>query len=116
LARKQTLLRLELFKEPVTICLVETSCLINQIIEDKYAKDPFIQEIVQLLRNNARQSKIVNLSECEERNERFYHRSRLVLLDNDELKIKILRATHNALLGGYPGRGKTLELIQREYY
>ena len=72
--------------------------------------------MVQLLRNGARRSKIVDLGECEERNERLYYCSRLVLLDNDELKIKILRAAHDAPSGGHPGRGKTLELIQREYY
>ena len=72
--------------------------------------------MVQLLCNSARRLKIVDLGEYKERNERFYYRSRLVILDNDELKIKILCAAHDALSGGHSGCGKTLELIQREYY
>ena len=40
----------------------------------------------------------------------------MVIPSNDELKIKLLRHVHNSPVGGHPGRGKTLEVLQREYY
>jgi hypothetical protein len=122
-ARKQTLLRPELFQNSPMIGLVETNRSIQEIIEEGYQptpngypKDPFIQETLQLLHNGVRRSKTVTLSDCENRDGRLYYKNRLVIPDDDELKIKILRAAHDAPSGGHPGRGKTLELIQREYY
>ena len=122
-ARKQTLLRPELFQNPPMIGLVETDRSIQEIINDEYQllsdgypDDPFIRETLQLLSNGVRRSKKITLGDCENRNSRLYYRSRLVIPDNDELKVKILRAVHDAPSGGHPGRGKTLELIQREYY
>ena len=116
LARKQTLLRPELFEKPVTICFTETNRPICQIIEDEYPNDPLIQETLQLLKDGARRSKTMTLSECETRGGRLYYRNRLVVPDHDELKIKILQAVHDSPSGGHPGRGKTLEIVQREYY
>ena len=71
---------------------------------------------MKLLRDGARRSKTVTLSDCEDREGRLYYRNKLVIPDSDELKIKILRTVCNSLAGGHPGRGKTLKLIQREYY
>ena len=77
------------------------------------AADPIA---LKLLRDGARRSKTVTLSDCEDREGRLYYRNKLVIPDSDELKIKILRTVYNSLAGGHPGRGKTLKLIQREYY
>jgi hypothetical protein len=130
LARKQTLLRPELFHRPLEVMrmssskppyqhelyLLETNRSIEQIIEDEYLTDPLIKDTLQLLEEGAQRSKIVTLSECEARGKRLYYCDRLVVPDNDELKIKILRAAHDSPSGGHPGRGKTLEIVQREYY
>lgn len=118
-ARQQTLLRPELFKTPETtteIRLVETSRTVQDILEEEYDKDPFIQEILGLLRNKVRRSKKISLSDCEEIAGRLYFRGRLVIPTDDELIIKLLRITHDSPTGGHPGRGKTLEVLQREYY
>jgi hypothetical protein len=105
------------------IRLVETDRSIQQIIEEEYQlapngypKDPFIQETLQLLHDSRRRSKTVTLSDCENQDGRLYYQNKLVIPDDDKLKIKILRAVHDAPSGGHPGRGKTLELIQQEYY
>lgn len=114
-ARQQTLLRPDLFLNP-SIRLTETSRTIQEIIEQEYSTDEFIQEILSLLRNGVRRSKKISLSECEDRNGHLYFRNRLVIPDHPELEIKILRLVHDSPVGGHPGRGKTLEIIQREYY
>ncbi|KAF7565970.1 hypothetical protein PtrM4_054040 [Pyrenophora tritici-repentis] len=116
---KQTLLRPELFETPVEISLTKTDRSIYQIIEDEYEADPLdplVKETLQLLKDGVRRSKILTLSECEARGGRLYYHDRLVIPDNDELKMKILRAAHDSACSGHPGRGKTIELVQREYY
>ena len=131
-ARQQTLLRPELFTNPgpedhptapnsknlITheIRLMETGRTIQEIIEAEYCNDEFIAEILQLLRSGTQRSKKISLSECEEREGRLFFRSRLVIPKHDELIIKLLRLVHDSPAGGHPGRGKTLEVIQREYY
>jgi hypothetical protein len=121
-ARQQTLLRPELFKNAESvnsdhsIRLTETDRTIPEIIEAEYHSDEFISEILELLRNGTRRSKKISLSECEERDGRLFFRDRLVIPKHDELIIKILRVAHDSPAGGHPGRGKTLDIIQREYY
>jgi hypothetical protein len=96
--------------------LTETSRTPHEIIDEEYEKDSFIQEIIQLLRADVRRSKKISLSECELRENRLYYRSRLVVPDHDELKIKLLRHVHDSPMGGHAGRAKTLEVLQRQYY
>ena len=128
-ARKQTLLRPDLFKDPIGVVmkappmppynelnLTETNRSIQQIIEEEYPKDKFIAEILELIRTGKRRSKKISLSECEDRAGQLYFRNRLVIPDHDELKLKLLRLAHDSPAGGHSGRGKTLDILQREYY
>jgi hypothetical protein len=112
-ARNQTLLRPGLFTE---LNLNESNRSVDEIINEEYAEDSFIQDTLELLRNGTRRSKLITLSECEHRNDRLYYRGRLVIPDSDELKVKLLRIVHDSPAGGHPGRGKTLDILQREYY
>jgi hypothetical protein len=118
--RNQTLLRPELFRprEPdqAVHVLTETPRTVHEIINAEYENDSFIQEVIQLLRSGIRRSKKISLSDCEFRENRLYYRSRLVIPDNDELKVKLLRHVHDSPMGGHPGRAKTLEVLQRQYY
>lgn len=127
-ARNQTLLRPELFSRRLEapektssedlheLNLNETDRSITQIIDEGYSGDEFIQETLVLLRNGTQRSKRITLSDCEDRNGRLYYRDRLVIPSSDELKIKLLRLVHESPAGGHPGRGKTLDILQREYY
>ena len=118
--RNQTLLRPELFDPPaedLTVHVLEmTERSIEQIIIDEYPNDEFIQETLKLMQDGIRRSKKISLSECEARGNRLYYRNRLVVPDHDELKLKLLEHVHDLPVAGHPGRGKTLELLQREYY
>ncbi len=40
----------------------------------------------------------------------------MVVPDHDELRIKLLRHFHDLLIGGHPGRVRTLDLLSRHYY
>lgn len=118
--RNQTLLRPELFEpRPQShdvLVLTETPRTPEQIINEEYEKDTFLQEVMELLRTNVRRSKKISLSDCKLRDNRLYFRDRLMIPDHDELKLKLLRHAHDSPVGGHPGRAKTLELLQRHYY
>lgn len=111
LHRNQTLLRPELL-----VSLIETSRSPAQIIDQEYDHDEFLQEIIGLLKSGTRHSKKISLSECELKNHRLYYRGRLAIPNHDELKLKLLRHVHDSPVGGHPGRTKTLDILQREYY
>jgi transposase InsO family protein len=95
---------------------------IQQIIEEEYKDDSFLQSTLDLLRTGGR-SKQISLSECEIRNDpyditkdRLYYKGRLVIPDSDELRFKILQEAHDSPVAGHPGRTKTLALVSRYYY
>lgn len=131
--RKQTLLRPEIFDFPahqpatddsgedfaetaLAVTLTETDRSIEQIIADEYKTDKFILQVRQQLSEGVRKSKLISLGECEVLNDRLYYRGRMVIPDHDELKIKLLRHTHNSPVGGHPGRTRTLDILSRHYY
>jgi hypothetical protein len=86
-ACNQTLLRPGLFME---LNLNESDQLVDEIINEEYAEDSFIQDTLELLRNGTQRSKLITLSECEHRNNRLYYRGRLVIPNSDKLKVKLL--------------------------
>jgi hypothetical protein len=70
--------------------LNESDQLVDEIINEEYAEDSFIQDTLELLRNGTQRSKLITLSECEHRNNRLYYRGRLVIPNSDKLKVKLL--------------------------
>jgi hypothetical protein len=74
--RKRILLQPDLF-EPETrqelLTFTDTGRSVEQIIEEEYQEDPFIQEVMSLLNTNARRSRKITLAECEIRNDRLYY-------------------------------------------
>ena len=57
---------------------------------NRYLKDPFIHKTLQLLHKGVRQLKTITLSNYKNCDSRLYYRNKLVIPNNDELKIKIL--------------------------
>jgi hypothetical protein len=98
------------------LMFMETDRTPEQIIEEEYLNDDFIQETMNLIRKGIRKSKKISLSECTIQNDRLYYQNRLVIPDHDELKLKLLQYVHDSPVGGHNGRAKTLELLQRQYY
>ena len=69
-----------------------------------------------MLRISIRRLKRISLSECEIRRNRLFYRDRIVIPNNDELKLKLLRHAHESPAAGHLGRTKTLDLLHRSYY
>lgn len=49
------------------------------------------------------------------RNNLLHQNDRIVVPDNDNLKLNILRSRHNHRLAGHPGQTKTLQLVSRNF-
>lgn len=89
---------------------------LEEDIADGYEGDAFIQEILALLRNGSTYSKKITLSECEERNGQLWYQKRLMVPDDERVRLRIVEAHHDAPPAGHNGRTKTLELIRRSYF
>jgi hypothetical protein len=63
--RKHVLLPPERFQQIAAFELTERT--IQEIIDEEYSEDTFIQETLTMLRTGVRRSKKITLSECEER-------------------------------------------------
>ena len=89
---------------------------LQALIITAYTEDSLTIEVVQALRTGTRRLKNFPLSECELREDRVYYRDRLFILNNDELRLRILQLCHESLLAGHSGTAKLLELIARTYW
>jgi len=43
-------------------------------------------------------------------------KGRIYILDNQELRVEIVKIHHDSIVAGHPGRHKTLELVTRNYW
>ena len=72
--------------------------------------------MLKLIYDSIRYLKKISLSKYKAYKNLLYYRNRLVIPNHDELKLKLLKHVYGLLVASHPGRGKTLELLQREYY
>lgn len=84
--------------------------------EEAYKRDTFEEEILELLRINARKSSKITLAECEEREGRLYWRERRYVPESDLLRLRLIQECHCRLAAGHPGKGKTYQLLSRHYW
>lgn len=104
----------ELFKK--LNILVETNCLIKQLIENEYLNDSFIQKMLSLLWNDTQKSKKIMLSECQIQFNWLYYQNCLVVLNHDKLKLKLLHYVHKTLISDHSDHIKILDLLICQYY
>ena len=58
----------------------------------------------------------LTLAECEDRQGILFYRGRIFVPEHDGLRLHLIQSHHSTPAFGHPGRAKTLELLQREYY
>ena len=84
--------------------------------EEGYEKDTFKDEILELLRNNARKSSKITLAKYKEREGKlFWHECRYVP-ESDPLRLRLIQECHCRISAGHPGKGKTYQLLSRHYW
>ena len=90
--------------------------LLATLWEEGYEKDTFKDEILELLRNNARKSSKITLAKYKEREGKlFWHECRYVP-ESDPLRLRLIQECHCRISAGHPGKGKTYQLLSRHYW
>lgn len=89
---------------------------LETLFEEAYATDKFPTRVLKMLTDGRRHSREISLAECSDDCGRLRFRNRLYVPESEPLRLRLLQDHHETALAGHPGRGKTLELLQREYY
>ena len=69
-----------------------------------------------MLRSKARYHSGIPLAECEEREGVLYFRGKRYIPNSNKLRLRLIQLAYNSVLGGYPGRTKYYELVNRTYW
>jgi hypothetical protein len=85
-------------------------------IRTETGKDKEMQETIKKLRAGERMDNRVALGLCEEKEGILTYEGLIWVPQNDKLRLRLLHDHHDALVAGYPGWARTLELLARKYY
>ncbi|QRW25673.1 Retrotransposable element Tf2 protein [Rhizoctonia solani] len=85
----------------------------------KLREDPSLEPIIQFLTkdaDNAPPSICKAYQDYNWEEDLLWYHGKLVVLDSEPLKERLLREFHNSPLAGHPGQQQTLELLSRNYW
>jgi len=89
---------------------------LNELWTEAYQADPLPNQILTMLEQGIRHSRLISLAECSKDGNRLRYRDGLYVPAHKPLKLAIIRENHDAPAAGHPGRSKTHELITRRYH
>jgi len=89
---------------------------LNELWTEAYQADPLPNEILTMLEQGVRHSRLISLAKCTKNGNRLRYRDRLYVPAHKPLKLAIIQENHDAPAAGHPGRSKTHELITRRYH
>jgi len=72
--------------------------------------------VVTALRDGQRKLKEFPLAECTLRSDRVYYRDRLLILEDEKLRLRLLQLSHDTPIASHSGRAKIYEILSRHYY
>jgi len=84
---------------------------LNELWTEAYHADPLPNQILMILEQGVRHSRLISLAECTKDGNRLRYRDRLYVPAPEPLKLAIIRENHDPPAAGHPGRSKTHELI-----
>jgi hypothetical protein len=117
LKRKNLSTKLSLFAGSLSNESAEGAFTVEELFSKAYQVDSFPNKIPHMLRNGVHHSNKISLAECtEDNNGRLLYRGALHVPEDNDLRLRLLKEHHDKLSAGHPGRAKTLELLNREYY
>ena len=116
-------LRLTTAGDPLPLFALDAERPVDDLIEDSYARSPFLQEIIAWLTDGRQHRKWppslkikLPIAEIRVERGRIYCRGRLVVDPADtDLQTQLIYRAHNTRGAGHPGRTKTLDLMNRTY-
>ena len=85
-------------------------------MQEAYEHDLVPNDILEALDRGDSRHKDITLGDCTRKGQFLYYRDRLYIPDHDELRARLLREAHELPIAGHPGRTKTYDLLQRNFY
>ena len=89
---------------------------LNELWTEAYQADPLPNQILIMLEQGVRHSRLISVAECTKDCNRLRYRDPLYVPVHEPLKLAIIRENHDAPAAGHPGKSKTHKLITRRYY
>jgi len=89
---------------------------LNELSTEAYQADPLPNQILIMLEQGVRHSRLISLAECTKNGNRLQYRDRLYVPAHEPLKLAIIRENHDAPAASHPASSKTHELITRRYH
>ncbi len=81
-----------------------------------YFNDEWIQIVITALRDNQRKLKEFLLAKCTLQSDRVYYRDRLLILEDEKLRLRLLQLSHDTSIANHSERVKIYKILSRHYY
>jgi len=81
-----------------------------------YFNDEWVQIVVTALRDDQRKLKEFSLAKCTLRSDRVYYRDRLLISEDEKLRLRLLQLSHDTPIANHSERVKIYEILSRYYY
>jgi len=88
---------------------------IPDLMTEAYATDPVQGKILEAIRTNG-SLKDITTEECTEQDGKDKYRGKHYVPESDQLRLRLIQEHHDTALAGHPGRPKTCDLLDRQYY
>ncbi len=81
-----------------------------------YFNDEWVQIMITALRDDQRKLKEFSLAKCTLRSDRVYYRDRLLILEDEKLRLRLLQLSHDTSIANHSEKVKIYEILSRHYY
>jgi len=81
-----------------------------------YFNDEWVQIMIIALRDDQRKLKEFSLAKCMLRSDWVYYRDRLLILEDEKLRLRLLQLSHDTSIASHSERVKIYEILSRHYY
>jgi len=72
--------------------------------------------MITALRNDQRKLKEFLLAKCTLQSDRVYYRDKLLILEDEKLRLRLLQLSHDTSIMNHSERVKIYEILSRHYY
>jgi hypothetical protein len=88
---------------------------IRNLFDQAYQEDLFARKILEVIRTKD-SLKEITIAECTEHDGQVWYGGKHYVPEGDQLRVRLIQEHHDTALAGHPGRAKTFDLADRQYY
>jgi hypothetical protein len=88
---------------------------ISDLFATTHMDDPLPNKILEAIRQGD-SLKDITVGECMEQEGQVWYRGKHYVPEGDQLRLRLIQEHHDTALAGHPGRAKTFDLLDRQYY